>query len=427
MALNEGQQKVLESILKGDNVFVTGAAGVGKSHLIRQVTLSFDTEGKSFALLAPTGVAAVNIGGQTIHKFASLQPEISNIADYVRICYKRVKKGKWQQLDAIIIDEVSMVHPELLELVDEIAQLHRQSTKPFGGIQVILIGDFFQLPYVPNRGDTSKGFLFDTNVWRSLNLVHHEMNQVMRQKDNDFIDALNDLRKGLMTDRVSKMLLKCSKNKKNPEKHYVKLCAVNAQKARENELKLSELKSQEKLFKSLDIGDKKYLNGCRADEKVLLKVGAPVMLLWNMPEFDLCNGSIGVVEEFVESGYPRVRFNNGQTVLIMPQTWKVSERKKKGFELLASRKQVPLVVAYSISQHKSQGLTLDYLEVDCSAIFTTGQLYTALSRASSPEGLIIKKYNPNKVLVDGRVVEFYKDFKSICSVEDDYSIPMDDD
>jgi len=406
--LNAEQLDILERITAGSNVGITGSAGTGKSFVIKHICSVLENNGKVYRIVAPTGVAAVNVGGQTIHRFLGIRPEVKTLPDYIKLCMKRTKVP-WTTLNVILIDEISMIHPKLFLLFDSIAKLHRKSTLPFGGIQMILIGDFYQLCPIRQKDDVagSADYIFETDLWKELDLHITVLKRVMRQNEKHFIEALNDLRHGLFSPRVIALVQQCALNKKQPGKHYVKLHALNAQKDNANETRLMKLTTKERIYRAVDIGNEIYLKDCRAAKIITLRIGCPVMLLWNMPQYDLCNGSIGILEDYDELGLPVVKFNNGQKVSIVQQTWTIQEKNRFGIHILASRKQIPLAVAYAISVHKSQGLTLDHSIVDCAGIFTTGQLYVALSRAATVDGLIIKNFDPDAIMVDQKVIDFY--------------------
>jgi ATP-dependent DNA helicase PIF1 len=416
--LTDEQEQVLQSVIQSRrNVFITGSAGVGKSFLVKHICLELTKKGLYYALVAPTGVAAVNIGGITIHRFAGLRPVVQTFADYVRT--RSGKPSNWKSIDVLIIDEISMIHPDLFDLLNIIAKYHRKSNSPMGGIQVVLIGDLLQLPYVPNSDDKNiRKYIFETDTWQSLNVDVFLMRKVMRQNDLLFISALNDLRFGQITDNVTKVLHQVTTNKRKKGKHYIKLFALNVLKDNENEVQLKKLDEPPVYYDSEDTGEASLLKGCLASKTLVLKKGCPVMLLRNMPNLSLCNGSVGIVESF-ENGLPVVKFNTGVTVSIDRHSWEITERFKNGFKILASRRQIPLVLAYALSQHKSQGLTIDHLEVDCTGIFTTGQLYTALSRASTMKGLRLKNFHESSLIVDESISKFY----AIHSADNGITVP----
>lgn len=406
--LNDEQENVLHQIKDNQNVFITGHAGTGKSFLIKYICEEFDQNKRNYCLLAPTGVAAINIGGQTIHRYLGLLPQVKTLNDYIVRCSKR-SRIHWNVVKVFIIDEVSMIHPKLFVLFDQIARFHTKKNIPFGGIQVILLGDFFQLCPIRQKGESASDeeYIFETDLWKELNIKVHHLKTVMRQKEDSFISALSDLRTGLFSENVAEMIAKCSNNKRVKGKHYVRLFSMNYQKNMANELALSKLKTESKIFHSADTGDEKYLQGCRAEKNILLKIGCPVMLLWNLPEFNLCNGSIGIVKSFNGDNLPVVTFDTGVTIVVNKQKWSISEKNKYGTHALASRVQIPLAVSYALSSHKVQGISLDFVEADCHGIFTTGQLYVMLSRAKSSTGLIIKNFSQEGIMTDSKVTDFY--------------------
>lgn len=406
--LNEEQKVILSQVMNGSNVIITGSAGTGKSFLIKHICSELDKRNKILRIVAPTGVAAVNVGGQTIHRFLGIRPEVKTIPDYIKLCMKR-SKVPWANLDVIIIDEISMIHPTLFLLFDNIARLHKKKNQPFGGLQLILIGDFYQLCPIKQKDDNpgDPEYIFETELWKELNLHVTVLKQVMRQNETDFVEALNDLRLGLYSSRVIGLVQKCTMHKRKAGIHYVRLFALNSQKDYENDTQLAKLTSETKIYNAVDIGNDVYLRDCRAAKKITLKLGCPVMLLWNMPLHGLYNGSIGILKKFDKVGLPIVEFNNGVTIPVPQQTWEIREKNKHGMRILASRKQIPLAVAWALSVHKSQSLTLDHLVVDCTGIFTTGQLYVALSRAATLGGLIIKNFNPDLIMIDTKVSQFY--------------------
>ncbi len=406
---NAEQAAVLTHVLQGENVMITGSAGTGKSFLINHICKELDGQSITYRVLAPTGVAALNVGGQTIHRFLGLRPDIRTPSDYAKI-YKR-SKVPWNTLRVLIIDEVSMIHPNLFTLFDSICRAHNRNKqgRPFGGIQLILLGDYFQLSPIPERDEPPNApkYIFETDVWRSLHIRVHVLTNVMRQNEQDFIAALNDLRVGTYSDKVKAMIAQCSANCKQDGKHYVKLYSLNAQKNEANARALKELSTEARTYRASDIGDEKYLQGCRAEKEITLKIGCPVMMLWNLPEQGLCNGSIGIIIRYDESGLPVVQFNSGITSAVKRQTWSVQEKGADGTRILASRTQVPLAVAWSITSHKAQGLTLCHVEVDLRGVFTAGQMYVMLSRAANSQGLIVTGFNRRAIMVDDTVKQFY--------------------
>ena len=409
--LNKDQQESVDSVINLRNTFITGPAGTGKSFLIKTICQLLVNSRKLFAILAPTGVAAVNIGGQTIHRFLSLRPVIKTLSDYIRFASK-YSKINWKSLQVIIIDEISMVQPSLFKLFNQIAQFHRNSNLPFGGIQVILLGDFYQLNPIIDKSDVDDDgkiceFVFETKLWLDLKLNIHILSKIMRQDNTEFIEALNDLRVGNYSPLLEKIIVNCSKQKAKNNTHYVKLYALNAQKNDANDIELAKLNTTSKTFIARDTGNVKFLVNCPATPEIVLKIDCPVMLLKNMPEYNLFNGSIGVVVNF-ENDLPMVKFNAGPVIPIEMNNWTIHDSSSEFHKEIASRTQLPLAVAYSLTVHKVQGLGIDFLVVDVKGFFCAGQVYVALSRAINDHNLIIKNFNKKAIMVNQKVVNFYK-------------------
>lgn len=412
MTFTKDQIRALDLIENGHNVFITGPAGTGKTFLISEICSQSVKKGKNFRLVAPTGIAAVSAGnehtrGRTLHSFLRITPDTKTFDDYLQTNYTRNKF--WKCLQMVIMDEISMVHPDILKLFDRIARFHRKNDRPFGGIQIVLVGDLYQLPFVPDKDLSNQEMIFETDLWNKLGLETVVLSEIMRQTDSQFIDALCDIRLGTFSERVKNLVHECSERTKDPSKHYVKLHSLNILKDNENTRKLNQLKEPLHTFEAVDQGLVKLLSGCRAEKTIHLKKGAPVMLLWNEPELDLFNGSIGRIVEFEKSTqFPIVKFNNGVEIPIEPREWKISERDQYGrMTVVARRKQLPLALAWALSIHKTQSLSLDYVEVDCAKIFATGQLYVALSRARTKQGLIISNFDESHLMVNEKVDDFY--------------------
>lgn len=408
--LTPDQKIAFDTAMNGKHTFITGSAGTGKSYLIKHICKEFQKKQRSHALLAPTGVAAVNISGITIHKFLQITPYVKTMQDYMNSKFKR-NKISWKTLDCIIIDEVSMINPSLFLLFDSIARFQRENENIFGGLQIIFIGDFFQLSPIPEKiAISNKGYIFETDLWKIMNITICKLTTIKRQSSELLINALNDIRIGKFSKSAKQLIEICSQNTYIPNKRYVKLFSLNVDKNVANDTELGKLNTPFRKYKSFDVGDSKYLTGCKAEHEIVLKEQCSVMLLHNLDvSLGLCNGSIGKVISFGLDGLPLIQFNNGEQRIIEPYTWNITEPTLSGkIKIVASRKQIPLAVAYSITAHKSQGLTLDHVEVDCNGVFTTGQLYVMLSRASSIEGLIVRNFNYESIKVDTRVSTFYK-------------------
>ena len=400
MSLNEKQIEALEAVDGGHNVFITGSAGVGKSHLVKSIQESIRVP---FETIAPTGIAALNINGKTIHNLFALKIYTKTMQDYLKYCQK-YSKMDWKRIKMFIVDEVSMWDVELFKLCDEICRFHKRKDIPFGGIQMVLVGDFFQLGPIE-----SSTFIFETDLWTSLNLKSVILDQVMRQDDAIFIKHLNNIRVGNITEETESFIH--SLGETIPETVYTKLYAKNVYKARANEMEMKKINSDSVFFTAIDTGDVKKLSSLLVEKVIQLKKGTNVMLLKNLDvDAGLCNGSTGTVIDFNSVGLPIVLFNGHTTpITIEKGVWEINERNSFGtFKIIASRKQIPLVISYAMSIHKSQGMSIDYVEADSTDVFANGQFYVMLSRAKTKKGLIVHNFDKKYVMVDEKVKEFYK-------------------
>lgn len=408
---NQLQQEAIDLALNNQNIFITGPAGVGKSFIVKQISEEFYDREIRFALLAFTGVASVNIGGVTIHSFFGLKPTTKTIEEYRKQSWK--PKIRWDLLQTLIFDEVSMIHNDLFCLVDQICRYHKKKQTPFGGLQVILVGDFYQLSPIPDTKNITSGqklFIFENELFSELNLKTIKLSTIMRQKDNTFIDALNCIRIGDITPETTQLLEYLHQNEEIKDKKYIKLFSRNVDKNHANQMELDKLPGKSVKFKSSDSGDLKYLKNLKVENVLELKEGCTVVCLRNYLAEGIYNGSLGSITHFESNGSPVVKFNNGVTKTITCETW---EYEKMDLETgrkikFAQRTQIPLALGYSSTIHSAQGMQYDYVYVDCKGIFCEGQFYIAVSRATNKEGLIIKNFKPKNIIVSQKVNEFYQ-------------------
>ncbi|XP_034950942.1 ATP-dependent DNA helicase PIF1 [Chelonus insularis] len=403
--LTEEQNEVLEAVLRGKNIFFTGSAGTGKSYLLRRIIGELPPDVTT--ITASTGVAACHIGGITLHQFAGIGLGNSNL----ECCYKLASRPNiaacWRKTKYLIIDEISMVDSQLFDKIEAVARHIRKSDKPFGGIQLILCGDFFQLPPVKKNDEKSK-FCFESESWEKCVHYNFELRTVHRQKDPTFVQLLNNIRIGRVTDNIKNILKATAKQ--SIEKDGIlatRLCSHVREVDEINESQLNNLEGISKIYIAQDSDDSmtKTLNQqLSVPGKLILKVGAQVMLLKNININDgLVNGARGVVTKF-ENDIPVVQFCSGKVYHVKSEKWTV--RIANGN--LISRKQIPLKLAWAFSIHKSQGLTLDCVEMNLSKVFDAGQAYVALSRAQSLETLRVIDFNEDQVWVNTNVLQFYK-------------------
>jgi ATP-dependent exoDNAse (exonuclease V) alpha subunit len=393
------QAQALDLLKLGENVFLTGAAGSGKTWLLNTYIHHLRTHGVDVAVTASTGIAATHLNGKTIHSWSGMgvrdhltESDLDTLAANQRI------KRNYRNTDVLVIDEISMLHPHQLDMVDRIARRLLDGSKPFGGIQVVLCGDFFQLPPVTvgARGSASvpTRFAYEADAWVGGNFQVCYLHEQHRQEDDTLLSILNDIRTGSAGEHT-KIPLR-TRYKREPEGgiRATRLYTHNVNVDRINNEELAQLDSKEKTFRMESRGFAKLVDGlkknCLAPESLVLKTGADVMFIKNAPDGAFVNGTRGVVEEFAdEGGWPVIRTTDGERITASPEEWQYEENG----DIRASISQVPLRLAWAITIHKSQGMTLDAAEIDLGKAFEPGMGYVALSRVRSLSGLKLMNLN----------------------------------
>ncbi|QSZ37191.1 hypothetical protein DSL72_009285 [Monilinia vaccinii-corymbosi] len=480
MQLTDEQARVKDLVVDhGKSVFFTGSAGTGKSVLMRSIIAAlkkkYVRDGDRVAVTASTGLAACNIGGVTLHSFGGIGLGKEDVPTLIRKIKKNNKaKLRWTRTKVLIIDEISMVDGDLFDKLEEIARGMRNNGRPFGGIQLVITGDFFQLPPVPDSHQKSRGvkFAFDAVTWGTA--IHHTigLTQVFRQKDPVFANMLNEMRLG----KVSQDTIKAFAGMKRAINYEDDLTATELFPTRNevensNTSRLRSLHGKSYRFEAIDSGSitdlgvrDKLLSNMMAPKSIELKKGAQVMLIKNMDD-GLVNGSLGKVVAFMSEKsfeiydsnpdilnekensdaeeehkrqsdlakfkqsnflfpstgissngrlFPLVRFSipDGtiRDLLVQPEEWKIE---LPNGEVQAQRTQLPLILAWALSIHKAQGQTLERVKIDLKKVFENGQAYVALSRATSQAGLEVQNFDPKKVMAHPRVAEFYNSLYSV--------------
>lgn len=387
------QDLALEVMLSGESVVLTGPAGAGKTYVLNRFIRLAKNDGKHVSVTATTGLAATHLGGATIHSWAGIGIHDTLPGDFA----KHMAKGRREiieKTDVLIIDEISMLHDFRLDLVDEVCRAVREKDEPFGGIQVILSGDFFQLPPV-NRGDSrAGGFVVSSQVWQELQPVVCYLAEQHRQDDETLLEILNVLRSGDIRRHHAQQLLDRVGVEPAKEAIITELHTVNIDVDRINELRLDELDGDELIYTQVTTGAASYVESLQrsvlAPSNLRLKKGALVMAVKNAQDRRYANGSLGRVIDFEPvTEYPVVEFMNGRTVSMMPDTWELRDGDKKR----ASISQVPLRLAWAITVHKSQGMTLDAARIDLRKAFVEGMGYVALSRVKNLSNLYLTGIN----------------------------------
>jgi ATP-dependent exoDNAse (exonuclease V) alpha subunit len=387
------QELALEIMLSGESVLLTGPAGAGKTYVLNQFIKLAKAEGKHVSVTATTGLAATHLGGTTIHSWAGI-----GVLDYLPQGFaEHLAKGRFEiieKTDVLVIDEISMLHDYRLDMVDEACRLVRRKDEPFGGIQVIMSGDFFQLPPI-NRGDgRAGGFVVHSNAWRELDPTICYLAEQHRQDDEVLLDILNALRGGDIRRHHAEQLLARVDQQPPEDMVLTELHTVNIDVDKLNEKKLDELSGDELFYTQATTGSANYVENLQrsvlAPETLRLKKGALVMAVKNATDRKYANGSIGEVIDFEPATeYPIVRFRNGNTVSMSPDTWELRDGDKKR----ASISQIPLRLAWAITVHKSQGMTLDAARIDLRKAFVEGMGYVALSRVKNLNNLYLSGIN----------------------------------
>ncbi len=422
MELNPDFQYALDAIEKrGRNLFVTGRAGTGKSTLLQ---LFRRTTRKKTAVLAPTGVAALNVAGQTIHAFFGFPPRLFDHSELK----KRRDRRLYQNLEVLVIDEISMVRADIIDHIDQFLRLNREDWRPFGGLQVVFFGDLFQLPPVVSDAEAPLYYQqYDTPYFFSADILSQgafdmemlELRKVYRQEQRHFLQLLDAVRLNEVDWEVLAALNTRYDPDFVPQEFYITLCARNAQADTINQQELAKIPLQERQYLAQVSGEFPH-NTYPTDPALRLKLNTQVMFLKNDPERRFVNGTIGkVVKLEHESVTVMIEDKQGQRqyVEVEPMTWEMLRYRIHPYdptaietEVIGAFTQLPLRHAWAVTIHKAQGKTFDKLIIDMGqGAFEHGQTYVALSRCRTLEGIVLRRrLKPQDVRTDARVVDFYQ-------------------
>lgn len=393
------QDQALDILKMGHNVYLTGAAGSGKTYVLNQYIKYLRDNNINVGVTASTGIAATHMNGMTIHSWAGIG--ISDYVDIKQMLSKSTLKKRMAETRVLIIDEVSMLDGHILDNVDLITRAFKDKTKPFGGLQVVLSGDLFQLPPVTKAGEPF--FVFNSAAWRSMNLKICYLEEQHRQDDNNLLDILNAIRANNVDDahfeELQQRMIPAPKGE-----DIIKLYTHNAHVDDINTTELNKLETEAKTYHMTSIGRQSAVESlikrCLAPEELVLKIDSEVMFVANNPVKHFYNGTLGRVVEFTDDGQPVVQTRN-RLITVELHDWKTED----GDKTIAEISQLPLRLAWAITIHKSQGMSLDAAEVDLSKSFEPGMGYVALSRVRSIDGLYIKGINNVAMVVNPSIIE----------------------
>ncbi len=405
------QEEALHILKTGANVFLTGAAGSGKTFVLREYIRYLEEHGVTVGITASTGIAATHMGGMTIHSWAGIgiadafsQHEIEELAEQPRL------RRRFEATGVLIIDEISMLHDFRLDLVDSVLRGLRGNDEPFGGIQVVLCGDFFQLPPVSRPGERETKFAYHAQSWRDANLQICYLHEQHRQSDGQYTGLLNAIRSNEVSEGEYELLRSRHKKVLPPGEVVTRLHAHNNNVDTENEKELAKLPGKAVSYEMTSSGARPLVmalqKNCLAPEVLTLKVGARVMFVKNNHDQGYVNGTLGTVKR-CEQDLIVVETISGKLIVVEPESWKIDEDGKTKAEI----KQYPLRLAWAITVHKSQGMSLDAAVVDLGRSFAPGMGYVALSRVRSLEGLSLIGMNDMALRINPEVLEIDERFR----------------
>jgi ATP-dependent exoDNAse (exonuclease V) alpha subunit len=406
------QNQALSLMKTGASVFLTGEPGSGKTHTVKRYVEYLRSVGVTAAITASTGIAATHIGGTTVHSWSGvgIRKELSPL-DMKNFFRHPGHRKRVRETEVLVIDEISMLDDRTLGLVNTVCKKARGSSLPFGGMQVILVGDFFQLPPVSRNGDEA-AFAFVSSAWAELEPAVSYLTEQHRQDDEDFLSVLQAIRSNSFEEAHHSHLESRTVSGGEVPEGITKLYCHNANVDEVNSRELARLSGQEASFEMTSWGKKAHVdklrNSCTSPETLTLKTGALVMFTKNDFDAGYVNGTLGRVVGFdAEEGFPLVKSTAGKTFVAEPHDWAMLDNE----EVLATVTQIPLRLAWAITVHKSQGMSLDAAIIDLSRVFEFGQGYVALSRVRSLSGLHLLGLSPRATLVHPLVAEADEDFR----------------
>jgi len=407
------QGEALTILKTGANAYLTGEPGSGKTHTINEFVGWLRASGIEPSVTAATGIAATHVGGMTLHSWSGIGvSESLSKADVDRIAGKEHIARRIQKAKVLIIEEISMLSAATFEMASAVCREVRRSDAPFGGLTVVLVGDFFQLPPVSRGREVEFAYLSKT--WRELNPIACYLTEQYRQDDAAFLEVLSAIRSGNVEELHHEHLAsrQVSPSEISSVSEVPKLFSHNADVDRINAMELAKIRGVARTFKMSAKGKDSLVEGlkrgCLSPETLELKEGAAVMFTKNSPQGRFVNGTLGVVKGWGEGGLPIVATKDGSRVTAEPMEWQMEEQGK----VKASISQIPLRLAYAMTVHKSQGMSMDAAVMDLSRAFEYGQGYVALSRVRRLSGVYLTGLNARALEVHPEILEKDRDFRA---------------
>lgn len=418
------QGEALAVLKTGANIFLTGEPGSGKTYVINEYIAWLRSCGIEPSVTAATGIAATHVGGMTLHSWSGIgiaswlsDEDVDRIASKEHIA-KRINKAK-----VLIIEEISMLSQTTFEMADRVCREVRRVDVPFGGLTVVLVGDFFQLPPVSKGGESA--FAYTSSAWRELSPLVCYLTEQHRQDDGAYLDVLAAIRSG-QAGESERETLETRAHASAVPSDAPKLFSHNADVDALNARALGELAGTAKKFMMISSGKDSLVEGlkrgCLSPEVLELKQGASVMFTKNAPQGRFVNGTLGVVKTWAADGLPVVETREGAVVTAEPMEWQLEEDGK----IRASVRQVPLRLAYAMTVHKSQGMSMDAAVIDLSRAFEYGQGYVALSRVRTLEGLHLVGLNERALEVHPEVLVKDHSFREVSDTVSETFGEMDE-
>jgi len=405
------QDEALDLLKLGHNVYLTGPAGSGKTYLLNKYIEYLRKNNVSVGVTASTGIAATHLNGTTIHSWSGIgikdKLEKQDINDLKNKIYLQIR---FSLAKVLIIDEISMLHGHRLDMIDQVCRAFKISSEPFGGLQVVMCGDFFQLPPVARNGEDDS-FVYKSSIWNQMNLKVCYLEEQYRQADQGFLQVLNDIRGSSVSHKTLEILMTRYNQEVDGVGSPTKLYTHNTDVDAINNMELAKLNEKPETYSMTSSGEEKLIEivkkSCLAPEQLILKKKAIVMFVKNNFDKGYVNGTLGEVIGFDKEKYPIVKTLRGKEIIAGPTSWTIEEEGVVKAEI----SQIPLRLAWAITVHKSQGMSLDAAQIDLSKSFVTGMGYVALSRVRALDGMKLVGINKMALKVNEEVVEVDYDLK----------------